>query len=187
MVRILPRRGGVWLDLDRGEPEALTAVFADVRTLLADAAPAPVSGRQDDPLEELVGPVGAPAVIADDPALARLFPDAYGGDPQASAEFRGLTGSSLRETKLAALDAVLADLHGVVPAGRLALSGEQAERWLAALNDVRLVMGVRLQIDEDVWEELEQMPADDPRMPILELYDLLTVLQERLVHAVAGW
>ncbi len=84
-------------------------------------------------------------------------------------------------------DAVIDDLRGVAPAGRLALSGEQAERWLAALNDVRLVIGSRLEIDEDVWDPRKRMPPDDPRLPMLELYDLLTVLQERLVRAVAGW
>ncbi len=187
MARILPRRGGITLDLDRGEPEGLSAVFADVRALVADGAPAPSPHGSTDPLEELVGPPSSPAPLPDDPAVARLFPDAYGDDAEASAEFRGLTRSSLRDGKLAALDSVIDDLHRVAPAGRLALSGDRAERWLAALNDVRLVIGSRLEIDEDIWERVEQMPEDDPRMPMLQLYDLLTVLQERLVHAVAGW
>ena len=40
------------------------------------------------------------AVTPDDPALHRLFPDAYADDEDASAEFRRFTERSLRDGKL---------------------------------------------------------------------------------------
>jgi hypothetical protein len=65
--------------------------------------------------------------------------------------------------------------------GRIELSGEQARDWLRSLNDLRLVIGTRLGIEdeEDAW------PAeDDPRGPALLAYHWLTDVQGTLVEAV---
>ena len=60
----------------------------------------PDAHAQLDPLAAMVG-IGTATEAPDDPALARLLPDAYGEDADASAEFRRYTELSLREKKQA--------------------------------------------------------------------------------------
>ena len=59
-----------------------------------------------DPLAAIVG-IDMDAEFPDDPAMARLFPDAYPDDPEASLDFRRFTQRSLQEAKLAHARTVL--------------------------------------------------------------------------------
>jgi len=122
------------------------------------------------------------AALPDDPALARLLPDAYADDPDASSEFRHYTEKDLRAGKVAAARTVLDTLpeHG----GRISLSQSEAQVWLRALNDIRLALGVRLGITEDMYEEMDQIKRDDPRYSVLAVYDWLSGTQESLVDAL---
>jgi hypothetical protein len=124
------------------------------------------------------GPTGPP----EDPVLARLFPDAYGDDPEAAGDFRRYTEQGLRSGKVAAARTVLATLPG--EGGRIRLSATDAEVWLRALNDVRLALGVLLGITEDYERELTDVTGTDPRSAYLQVYDWLTFLQETLVRAL---
>src|SRR5215469_14346431 len=62
-----------------------------------------------DDLASMLG-LGGPASAPDDPVLARLFPDAYGDDPEAASDFRRYTEQGLRSGKVAAARTVLATL-----------------------------------------------------------------------------
>jgi hypothetical protein len=123
-----------------------------------------------------------PAPPPDDPVLARLFPDAYGDDPEAAGEFRRYTEQGLRSGKVAAARTVLATLPAA--GGRVRLSRGDAETWLRALNDVRLALGVLLGITEDYEHRLGSLDPADPREAYLHVYDFLTYLQETLVRAL---
>jgi hypothetical protein len=114
----------------------------------------------------------------DDVAVGRLFPDAYPEDPERQAEYRLLAHTELLDSHLAAL-AVLEESADAVH-----LNEEQAYAWMRAINDVRLVLGVRL----DVTEEGTERPTDrdDPRVPAFAAYDYLSHLQGELVEALAG-
>ena len=57
---------------------------------------------------------------------------------------------------------------------------------LGALNDTRLVLGQRLGVTEELEELVASMDDDDPRLPLLWVYDRLTYLQETLVQALWG-
>jgi hypothetical protein len=116
-----------------------------------------------------------------DPVLARLFPDAYREDQGASAEFRRYTEASLREGKRAAAQTVLQTLG---EGGEVFLDAEQAQAWLRALNDLRLALGTRLDITEEILEQMRTFDWDDPRNAGYAAYDWLTYLQESLVHAL---
>ena len=109
-----------------------------------------------------------------DPAVGRLFPDAYRDDEAAAREFRDLVEDDLRETKRQSARA-LADLPGGTVG--FVLDEEQAGQWLLALNDLRLTLGTRIGITED-----DDRPVDDPAY---ELYDFLTALQASLVDALS--
>jgi Domain of unknown function (DUF2017) len=119
----------------------------------------------------------------DDPVLARLLPDAYREDPQSAGEFRRYTERDLRDGKAAAARMILDTLPE--RGGRVTLSDEQAQTWLRALNDIRLALGVRLEVTEEVHEELARMKPEDPRYGPLTIYDWLTAVQESLVAALS--
>jgi hypothetical protein len=116
--------------------------------------------------------------ISDDPVLARLFPDAYREDGEASAEFRRYTEAGLRAGKRANAEVVLRTLG---EGGEIVLDAEQAQAWLRALNDLRLALGTRLGVTE---ESPRQLDPDDPRSAPFAAYDWLTYLQESLVRAL---
>jgi hypothetical protein len=122
------------------------------------------------------------AGLPGDPALARLLPDAYVDDPDASSEFRRYTEKDLRAGKVAAAKTVLDTLPE--DGGRISLSQSEAQVWLRALNDIRLALGVRLGITEDMYEEMDRIKRDDSRYSVLAVYDWLSGTQESLVHAL---
>ena len=112
-----------------------------------------------------------------DPALRRLFPPAY-EDEREEAAYRELMEDELLEGRRRSLR-ILAD---TAEADRL--TGEQAQAWLTALNDLRLVLGTRLEVSDGTL--LEDLAEDDPRAPELALYAYLSWLQEQLVEALAA-
>jgi Domain of unknown function (DUF2017) len=113
----------------------------------------------------------------DEPDLRRLFPPAY-EDAQDEAAYRELMGNELLEGRRQALR-VLAE---TAQAERL--TGEQAQAWLTALNDLRLVLGTRLGVTDDSL--LEGLTENHPRAPELALYAYLSWLQEQLVEALSA-
>jgi len=64
------------------------------------------------------------------------------------------------------------------------LTGEQAQAWLTALNDLRLVLGTRLGVTDDSL--LEGLTENHPRAAELALYAYLSWLQEQLVEALSS-
>jgi hypothetical protein len=136
-----------------------------------------------DPLAALVG-IDPTAERSDDPALARLFPDAYRDDEEAAGEFRRFTERSLRDTKIAHAKAVQHCLASSGP--KMVLGDAEAQSWLGTLNDLRLTLGARLEIEEDSHEVYEALPDDHPAVVLFHIYDWLTFLQETLVQALSG-
>jgi Domain of unknown function (DUF2017) len=112
----------------------------------------------------------------DDPSLERLFPPAY-DDSRRDAEYRRLMDDELRDGHRQAFDVLEAT------AGREKLSAAEADAWLRALTDLRLVLGARLDVAEDTFAE--GLDLSDPRAPELAVYGYLSWLQEMLVAAVS--
>jgi len=101
---------------------------------------------------------GASERLREDPVVRRLLPDVYLDDPEGSAEFRRLSGDSVRGHKVQAIDSVLADLDTLrAQDGGLAVAPERAAAWLTALNDARLALGTLLALgeDDDLYAELD--------------------------------
>jgi hypothetical protein len=113
---------------------------------------------------------------ARNPALRRLFPPAYEDDAEGEEEYRRLLEGELLAGRRKAL-AVLEET-----AGRERLAEDELHAWLGALNDLRLVLGTRIGVTEELYEA-ELDPAD-PQAAGLALYLYLTWLQEELVAAV---
>jgi Domain of unknown function (DUF2017) len=114
----------------------------------------------------------------DDPTLHRLFPTAYQDDPELDQEYRELMRDELLEQHLSSLRV----MEETVDADRL--TEEQAVAWLSALNDLRLVLGTRLDVTEDTYAE--EVDERDPRFPSLAMYSYLGFLEEQLVVALSS-
>jgi hypothetical protein len=114
----------------------------------------------------------------DDPSLRRLRPPAYEDDPEGESEYGRLMHAELLGGRLEALRTLEAT------AERDRLSEEELRAWLGALNDLRLVLGTRLGVTEEIYEQ--ELDPRDPEARELALYAYLTWLQEHAVAAAAG-
>ena len=183
MAQVRRRAGAVQVTLTGEEASALAALAAQVAMMLAEDGPDSPAGEVD-PLEEMVGLQSGPVAAPADPALRRLLPDAY-ADEAAAGEFRRLMDSELRQLKTAALDEVRGAVEGSAESAvKLRLSPEQAEQWLQALTDIRLVLGTRLDVTEDLEDRWAQLGPEDPMAPLMAAYEWLGWLQESVVLAL---
>lgn len=64
------------------------------------------------------------------------------------------------------------------------LDEEQLVAWLGSLNDLRLVLGTRLEVTEEDYER--DVPDEDPRRPAFAVYHYLSWLEEELVEALGS-
>jgi uncharacterized protein DUF2017 len=112
-----------------------------------------------------------------DPALERLFPPAYTDDPERQEEYEGLVGEDLMAGRLGSVDV----MEATIDAQRL--DEEQLLAWLGAVNDLRLVLGTRLDVTEDLYEQ--PLAEDHPEAPAFALYFYLGWLEEQVVEALA--
>ena len=194
--------GGWESRLETWEREYLAGLLEQVAMLLAADGSGPPNGLQDahgagdSRSEPRLGESAQDRAVLAPPALApvidALLPDAS-EDPEVALEMAGLTRSPLRALKQERLEAVMAELlepTGVGGAVRIARGHEQ--KWLGALNDVRLVLAKRLDIDGPeaaeeahaiAWEEAPENEDEDAlwRRGIALSYDMLTWWQESLV------
>jgi uncharacterized protein DUF2017 len=176
------RRGGVTARFAASQANIIRALVSQVEELIAGQAGE--DGAVPGPLDDLAALLSSsgPATPPDDPVLARLLPDAYRDDTEAAGEFRRFTEQELRSGKLAAAQTVLDTLPE--EGGRVELTEADGQVWLRALNDVRLALGVRLEITEDTAQRSQNLDPADPRSAYLWVYDWLTYLQETLVRAL---
>ncbi len=165
------REGAVITVFDAAEVSILRSLVSQILDLIEPGE------TGDDPLERALG-IG-PSEQSDDPVLARLFPSAY-EDIEQSAEFRRYTEATLRDGKRADAQTMLDSAQP----GRVELTNEQAQAWMRALNDVRLALGIRLGVTEEIHDEIADMTEDDPRYPAYVTYDWLTYLQDTLIRAL---
>ncbi|HEX5367620.1 MAG TPA: DUF2017 family protein [Acidimicrobiales bacterium] len=110
----------------------------------------------------------------DEPAVRRLFPPAYPDDPERDAGYQVMTRDELLEQRLAAMDVVEATLDGA----ELDRSGLTA--WMTTLNSLRLVLGTRLDVDE----ELPVLDPGDPSAPAYAVYEYLGWVLSQVVDAL---
>jgi hypothetical protein len=186
------RRGEIAGTLSEAEAELLRHAAEQMLLLLgavaptdADPAPSPAEAT-DDPFEELTGLGTLPSGPPSDPALERLFPDGYRDDPAAAAELRRFTEDDLRAGKVGRLK----ELYAAVPpgGGEVRLDEASADVWLRALTDLRLVLGVRLDIDAETdpyqlaHEALES--GDEAMATSALLYHYAGALSQTLVDAL---
>ncbi|HET7855073.1 MAG TPA: DUF2017 family protein [Gaiellaceae bacterium] len=111
----------------------------------------------------------------DDAAVRRLFPPAH-ADRENEEQYRSLVRDQLVAGRSQALTTVRETL------GRETLTADEADAWLRALNDVRLVLGTRLDVTEET--DFEGLDPTEPRGRDLAVYAYLSWLQEQLVESL---
>ena len=146
------RRGEFELRLDPKERDVLRGLPGQLRSLI----------ENEDPTS--------------DPAMARLYPPAYEDDPIRNLEYERLTGDDLTSKRLSSIDT----MEGSIDADRL--TEDQLLSWLGVLNDLRLVLGTRLEITEGTTES--DFAPDDPRASAFALYAYLTWFVDAIVRAL---
>jgi hypothetical protein len=112
----------------------------------------------------------------DDPGLRRLFPTAYPEDEELETEYRDLMSADLLASHAAALETL------ETTADRDRLTEDEVLGWMAALNSLRLVLGTRLDVTEDMEPIVDE---GDPRHAAFALYHYLTWLQDEVVTALS--
>ena len=128
-------------------------------------------------LRELCEELGR-QIEGEDAAVARLFPAAYPDDPEASAEYDRLVRDDLVARRIETLQTV----ERTLDADRL--DERELDAWCRALTDLRLVLGERLGVTENLYED--GIDPLDPRAPELGLFAWLTWLQAAAVEGLAS-
>jgi hypothetical protein len=120
----------------------------------------------------------APALGPDDPTTKRLFPPAYASAILESAEreYRELVDNALINHHREAFALVAETANAEV------LTEAELSAWLSAVGSMRLVLGTRL----DVSEDMEPPEPEDPAAPEYALYELLGQLQYLMVEVLAA-
>lgn len=174
------------------ETSLLTSLCNQLTEMLVEAItdpPPTAEDQSDDPFalwaRDFAAEPEEPG-LPDDPAIQRLFPNAYPHDAAASSDFRRYTARDLRDKKLAAVRVVLADLaatqHGAYP---VKIDPDGTDAWLKTLTNLRLSVATRLGItDTETAEELANVSDDDPRAFMYSVYEWLGFAQETLVGAL---
>lgn len=121
------------------------------------------------------------SLLADDPGdemLTRLFPTARPDDPEAEAEFQDMVRDELVSKRVARLEMVAELAEATV------LNQDELAAWMGAVNDIRLVLGTRLEVSEE--DEFDDVEGDDPEAVARSAYWFLGWLLEHLVEASAS-
>ncbi len=137
-----------------------------------------ISDDERQLLRELPGElVGLIESGEDDRSTFRLFPRAYDNDLGRQVEYDRLMRDDLQNRHVEALHVLqqTADAKD--------LSQEEADAWIRAINQLRLVLGTRLDINENTTEE--DFPAEGPTASAYALYAYLTDLQVCTVEAMS--
>lgn len=115
---------------------------------------------------------------SDAPELRRLFPTAYAGDEEKDAGYQILARSSLTDQRRAAIETVRRTAETEI------LTEDELTDWMALTNDLRLVLGTRLDVSED--DDGSGIDPNSPEANLLEIYHLLGAVLHEIVAALSG-
>ena len=114
----------------------------------------------------------------DDPDLRRLFPTAYVDDPDADAFFKQITHDDLLASRLGKIDLFEAALSSIE------LDEAQLSGFMAVCNDLRLVLGTKLNISED--DDPDDYCGDPVTEQLYAIFVYLGWMVELAVDALFG-
>ena len=115
--------------------------------------------------------------VPDDDRLTRLFPNAYLNDPEAEKEYQGFMRADLVSSRIASIGIVEDSLYDD------AVDAAKLNAWMAAINDVRLVLGTLLEVSED--DDHTSLEDTHPNFGGFMLYDQLTFVLGEIIEALS--
>ena len=167
--------------LEDHEAGVLRSMATSMQEMLHDRQ----SSAPADPLEQLTGIRTGNSTPPADATMQRLLPDFVrdesGAAPGSNGALRSMHEPGIIDAKVAAAQQLLDTLPD--GGGAVELSEEEAQSWIAAVNDIRLALGTMLGIGP---ETPDRLPAGHPMASHLDVYQWLTVLQEHLVLGLMG-
>ena len=108
--------------------------------------------------------------------MARLFPAAYQDDPLRNLEYETNLGGAPRSGKLNALDT----MERTIDAKEL--SEDELLSWMGVVNDLRLVLGTRIDVTEESTDE--DFPTTGPHHDAWQVYQFLGWLLQEMLSAL---
>ncbi len=133
--------------------------------------------RLDDNVRVLIRKVSEElreVLLVNDPeATRRLYPTAYPDDDEMNAEYQEMVHDQLLMQRLDGIDELQATIDDDV------ITLDTADAWMSTINQVRLVLGTRL----DVSEEEMVVDEDDPEAQGIVIYQVLSYVLEHLTEA----
>lgn len=155
-ARVRRTRGGYEVHISDEERELVSQLIPQLRDLLLATGGDPTA----------------------DPTVRRLFPAAYPDDAERDTEYHALMRDDLLARHLEQLDVLEQS------AGADRLTEEELHAWIGAVNDLRLVLGTRLDVSEDdTGDDLDESSPD--QVP-LAVYHYLGHLLGELVDAASS-
>ncbi len=120
----------------------------------------------------------SPIISPDEPMTRRLFPPAYAGENEQGkeADYRTLVDNALINHHREAFAVMAATAQADI------LTEPELNAWLSAVGSLRLVLGTRL----DVSEDMEAPDPEEPTAPEYALYELLGQLQYLMIDVLAA-
>ncbi|MGF1595411.1 MAG: DUF2017 family protein [Acidimicrobiales bacterium] len=106
----------------------------------------------------------------------RLFPTAYPDDPELDAGYQILARQQLIDQRRAAIESMRRTVDSEV------MDDEALGAWMGIVNDLRLVLGTRLDMGEDDHD----LDRDDPEIETKLLYHELGGLLAEIVDALSS-
>jgi len=109
--------------------------------------------------------------------LRRLYPTAYNENPEHDAEYQGFMREELTQSRAASIATVREMLSSDSP-----VTGNQLGAFMMVLNNLRLILGTLLDVNEDDDEPDET----DPLYGQWQLYGYLGWLLEWVISSLTG-
>jgi uncharacterized protein DUF2017 len=121
-------------------------------------------------------------VSASDPVIVRLFPKAYENEAEQQS-YEGLVADELRRAKSTALKAVREKL-GAEGSVDVVVGASEIDAWLTVLTDLRLAIGMRLNVTEETMDS--DIDPADPDAEALSVLHWLGWIQHSIIEEITG-
>lgn len=136
-----------------------------------------ISVRLDDTMRALIKQVAEElreVLLVEDPELTRrLYPTAYPDDDEAEDDYQEVVHDQLLMQRLDGIDKLQASIDDEE------ISVDTADAWMNTINQIRLVLGTKL----DVGEEQVEIDQEDPEATSHVIYQVLSHILEELTSA----
>lgn len=137
-----------------------------------------VSVRLDETMRALLNHVSEElreVLLVNDPeATRRLYPTAYPDDDKLNEDYEEMVHDQLLMQRLDGIDELQATVNDEV------ITIETADAWMNTINQIRLVLGTRLDVGEDDDQRIDE---DDPNAQGQVIYQVLSHILEELTRA----